>query len=239
MSTWKRYRVFSASVLALAFSFCFLNFGVARMYGQAATATVQGTVTDASGAAVPDAKVTIKNAGNGATSNATPNAQGRFTVSNLNPGAYDLDATKTGFQTAARKGVTLNVGAEVVIDFALQVGQQNQTVTVESTVNQVETTNATVGQLTDQRQMRELPLNGRNFEQLIQLTPGVNEIGASGGFASSGFQGRANEYSIAGSRPSARPFCSMTKICRTSGTKAWVRCSVLRLASKLLANSRP
>jgi hypothetical protein len=87
MSTWKRYRVFSAGVLALAVSFCFFNFGVARIYGQAATATVQGTVTDASGAAVPDAKVTIKNAGNGATVNSVTNAQGRFVVSNLNPGA--------------------------------------------------------------------------------------------------------------------------------------------------------
>ncbi len=190
-----------ASVLALAFFISFFNSGVVRLAGQAATGTLQGTVTDASGAAVPDAKVTVKNTGNGATVTANTNAQGRYTLSNLNPGAYDLDASKTGFQTAARKGVTLNVGAESVVDFALQVGQQTQTVTVEGTVNQVETTNATVGQLTDQRQMRELPLNGRNFEQLIQLTPGVNEIGASGGFASSGFQGRANEYSIAGSRP--------------------------------------
>lgn len=173
----------------------------AKVYGQAATATLQGTITDSSGAAITDATVSIKNAGTGTTVSATTNGQGRYVVSNLNPGSYDVEASKTGFQTTARKGVTLNVGAEALLDFSLQVGQQTQTVTVEGAATEVETTNATVGQLTDQRQMRELPLNGRNFEQLIQLTPGVNEISSSGGFASSGFQGRANEYSIAGSRP--------------------------------------
>src|SRR5579863_3179802 len=183
-------------VSALAAGLVFGWFGVSNLDAQAATATIQGAVTDASGAAVPDAKIDIRNTGTGAAVSATSNAQGRFVVSNLNPGAYDLGASKAGFQTAARKGVTLNVGAEVVIDFNLQIGQQTETVTVESAVNQVETTNATVGQLTDQRQMRELPLNGRNFEQLIQLTPGVNEISSAGGFLASGFQGRANEYSI-------------------------------------------
>lgn len=190
-----------ASIVGLAFLICLFNSGVERLAGQAATATLQGTVTDASGSAVPDAKITLKNTGTGATVSVTSNAQGRYVASNLNPGTYDLEASKTGFQTAARKSITINVGSEVVIDVQLQVGQQNQTVTVESTVNQVETTNATVGTLTDQRQMRDLPLNGRNFEQLIQLTPGVNEIGSGGGFSSSGFQGRASEYSIAGSRP--------------------------------------
>src|SRR5665213_2468172 len=178
MSTFKTCRnIQGVSLQLLAASILIFNIGALRLSGQAATATIQGTVTDASGAAVPDAKVTIKNAGTGATVNANTNAQGRFSVSYINPGTYDMDATKAGFQTAARKGLTINVGVEAVVDFALQVGQQTQTVTVESTVNQVETTNATVGQLTDQRQMRELPLNGRNFEQLIQLTAGVNEIG--------------------------------------------------------------
>jgi len=75
-------------------------FGTSNLNGQAASATIQGTVTDASGAAVPDAKIAVKNTGTGATVNATSNAQGRFVMSNLNPGAYDLDASKTGFQTA-------------------------------------------------------------------------------------------------------------------------------------------
>src|SRR5438477_12476467 len=89
MSISKRLEVRIASVLALAFFVCIFNAGVARLAGQAATATVQGTVTDASSSAVPDAKITLKNTGTGATVSANTNAQGRYVVSNLNPGSYD------------------------------------------------------------------------------------------------------------------------------------------------------
>ena len=116
-------------------------------------------------------------------------------------GSYEVQATMAGFQTLVRKGITITVGSQNVVDFGLQVGQQQQTITVEGEASQVETTNATVGTLTDQKQMRDLPLNGRNFEQLILLTPGVQSISA---FTSSGFQGRAPEYSIAGSRPTGQ-----------------------------------
>ena len=174
-----------------------------NLWGQAATATVQGTVTDSSGAAVPDATVQIKNTGTGATRTVSTNGQGRYQISELAVGSYDAQASKAGFQTVAHNGITANVGAELVVDFAMPVGQQTQTVTVEGEVSQVETTNATVGTLTDQRQMRELPLNGRNFEQLILLTPGVQSISGNA-FQSSGFQGRAAEYSIAGSRPTGQ-----------------------------------
>lgn len=177
-----------------------MGVGISRLEAQAATATLQGTVTDASGAAVPDAMVQVKNVNTGAAQTTTSNGQGRYNLPDLAVGAYDMQISKAGFQTSLRKGITLNVGAAVVADFSLQVGQQTQTVTVEGQVALVETTDATVGTLTDQRQMRELPLNGRNFEQLIQITPGVNTISGNA-FMASGFQGRAPEYSIAGSRP--------------------------------------
>jgi hypothetical protein len=172
--------------------------GVTRLKAQAATATILGTVTDASGAAVPDAAVQVKNTGTGATQSTTSDAQGRFRLPELVVGNYDIQATKMGFSTVVHNGITLNVGSQTVVDFSLPIGQQTQTVTVEGQVSQVETTNATVGTLTDQRQMRELPLNGRNFEQLILLAPGVNQVTS---FSPSGFQGRAAQYSIAGSRP--------------------------------------
>ena len=174
----------------------------ANVCGQAATASLQGNVTDASGAAVPDASVQLKNVNTGATRTVTSNAQGRYNLSELSVGDYEVQASKTGFQTSVRR-VTLNVGAEAVVDVSLQVGQQNQTVTVEGQASQVETTNATVGTLIGQQQMRELPLNGRNFEQLIVLTPGVQSI-AGNAFQATGFQGRAPEYSVAGSRPTGQ-----------------------------------
>ena len=180
--------------------------GALRLNGQAATASIQGTVTDQSGAAVPGAAVEVKNTGTGATQTTTSDSAGRFNAPDLAVGSYDVQATKAGFSTVVRRGITLTVGAQAVVDFSLPIGQQTQTVTVEGEVTQVETTSATVGTLTDQKQMRDLPLNGRNFEQLIQLTPGVNTVGGTaagggGGFIVFGMQGRAPEYSIAGSRP--------------------------------------
>jgi len=172
--------------------------GINHLYGQAATATVQGTVTDMSGSAVPAADVQLKNTGTGATRTVSTDGTGRFRAPDMQVGSYDVAATKSGFSTVAHNNVTLNVGAEVVVDFALPVGQQTQTVTVEGQVTQVETTSSSVSTLTDQHQMKDLPLNGRNFEQLILLAPGVNSVTT---FTGSGFQGRAAEYSVAGGRP--------------------------------------
>jgi len=182
------------------FMLCLLltTVGLVHLAAQGTTATILGTVTDMSGAAVPDATVQVRNTGTGATQSVASDNQGRFRVADLGVGQYDVQATKTGFSTLVRKEVTLNVGAQTVVDFALPVGQQQQTVTVEGQVSQVETTNSAVAALVDQRQMRELPLNGRNFEQLIQLAPGVATHTA---FQRSGFQGRADQYSVAGGRP--------------------------------------
>ena len=172
-----------------------------RLNAQAATASIQGTVSDTSGAAMADATVQVKNVNTGATQRVASDSQGRFIVPDLGVGDYEVQAAKTGFQTLVRRGITLTVGAQIVVDFSLPVGQQQQTVTVEGEAAQVETTNSTVGTLTEPTQMRELPLNGRNFEQLIVLAPGVQQITA---FTATSFQGRANEYSIAGARPSGQ-----------------------------------
>jgi hypothetical protein len=149
-----------------------------RLVGQGATATIQGIVIDTSGAAIPAAAIQVKNAGTGAASNSQSDPQGRFNIADLAVGTYSVSASKTGFSTVVHEGVVLNVGAEAVVDFALAVGQQTQTITVQGEVSQVETTNATVGALVDQTQMKDLPLNGRNFEQLILLAPGVQQINA-------------------------------------------------------------
>lgn len=113
-------------------------------------------------------------------------SQGRFVVEDLAVGTYDVQAATTGLATVLRKGIQLGVGAQLVVDFSLPVGQQQQTVTVEGEVVQVETTNASVGTAVNEQQMRELPLNGRDFEQLIQITPGVNTV-AGNAFLSPGF----------------------------------------------------
>jgi hypothetical protein len=136
-----------------------------RLSGQAATATIQGTVTDSTGAAIPDAAVQVKNVGTGLTQSTASDAQGRFNVPDLGIGEYEVQATKTGFSNVVHKGITLTVGAQAVVDFNLPVGQQTQTVTVEGEASQVDVSNSAVSSLISGTQMSELPLNGRSFEQ--------------------------------------------------------------------------
>ena len=112
-------------------------------------------------------------------------------------GEYDVQVEKQGFQTVDHKGITLTVGSQQVVDFALTVGQMAQTVTVESEVTRVETTSSEVSTLVSPTQMRELPLNGRDFEQLVLLAPGVTITQNIGHTFS---QGQANGYSASGSR---------------------------------------
>ena len=95
----------------------FTGAGINHLNGQSATATVQGTVTDMSGAAIPDAAVQLKNTGTGASRTVNTDAQGRYRASDLQVGGYDVSASKNGFSTVAHSGITLNVGAEVVVDF--------------------------------------------------------------------------------------------------------------------------
>lgn len=176
--------------------------GALFLSAQVTTATVSGTVTDASGASIPEVAVQVKNLATGANQTTVSDGQGRFTLSSLAVGDYDVQATKLGFQTEIRKGVVLTVGGRAIVDFALPVGQSQQTVTVEANVAQVDTTSAAVSNLVEQTQMRELPLNGRNFQQLITLAPGVTVAQNS----TLQFYGKGETYSIAGGRPEGQAF---------------------------------
>ena len=171
---------------------------LSRLAAQGATASILGTVTDTSGAAIPNAAVQLQNVGTGVSQSAASDALGRYRVVDLPVGDYEAQASKAGFSTLLHKGITLTVGNQSVVDFTLAVGQSQQTITVEAQASQVETTNGAIGVLTDQTQMRELPLNGRSFEQSIQLAPGVQTYTA---YNANGITGRASEYSVAGSRP--------------------------------------
>ncbi len=187
-------RVFVCAVL-----FVFIaSVGAIRLNAQVATATILGTVTDTSGAAIAEANVQVRNVGTGLIQTVTSDAQGRFSVPDLGIGEYEVQASRTGFSTVVHKGITLTVGAQSVVDFSLPVGQQTQTVTVEGEVTQVDTTNAALSSLISTQQMEELPLNGRNFESLIFLSMGVQEVNTEFGNAR---QGRGNVVSAAGGRP--------------------------------------
>ena len=198
MSKNLNLRRLSVGTLGLSLALCAM---AAHLAAQGTTGTVLGTVTDPSRAAIPDAKVQVTNVGTGAIQATMSDSQGRYRVPDLPVGDYEIQSEKVGFETVIRKGVTLNVGTDAVVDFSLRVGQVTQSVTVESEVSRVETTSAAISNLVDQSQMRDLPLNGRNFEQLVLLAPGVTMMQ---NISKSAYNGYSNSFSIAGTRASGQ-----------------------------------
>ncbi len=170
-----------------------------RLAAQGTTGAILGTVTDASGGAVPEAMVTLTNTGTNATQTVTSDAQGRYRVPDLPVGQYQVETRKNGFEAVVHTGITLDPGANVVVDFALRVGQVAQTVTVESDVSRVETTSSSISTMVEPTQMRDLPLNGRDFEELILLSPGVvNEVNNQA--TKNSYIGFSNYWSVSGTR---------------------------------------
>jgi outer membrane receptor protein involved in Fe transport len=170
----------------------------AHLHAQGATAAISGTVLDPTGAAIPGASITVRNIGTAFTRTVISDDQGRYVAPELPIGEYEVQASLAGFQTVVRRGISLTVGSRPVVDLQLPIGQAAETVSVTGEISQVETTSSSVSSLVNQTQMRELPLNGRNFEQLILLAPGALSYPAGG---SSALVGRAATYSVSGSRP--------------------------------------
>jgi len=181
----------------------FLFVGLAsRVYAQAVTGNISGTVTDSSGAVIAGANIQVKNTATGVTQTTTSNSQGRYNVPDLTVGTYDVQASNSGFQTVVHAGVNVTVGSQLTIDFPLPVGQAQQTVTVETSVAQVETQSTAISALISPQQMVDLPLNGRNFEQLLNLAPGVTPTGAG----TTTLYGTGPGFSIAGARTEGEQF---------------------------------
>jgi hypothetical protein len=191
---FRRCLAFSAIALA---GMLVIGTPASRVMAQANTATILGTVTDSSGAAVPAATVHVVNTGTNATETVMSDSDGRYRVPALPIGDYEVQAEKSGFQAIIHRGITLTVGADVVVDLTLQVGQMTQTITVQAELPEVETTSTAVSNVVEPIQMRDLPLNGRDFEQLVLLSPGVTVHQAIGYTATNGF---GNAYSVSGSR---------------------------------------
>src|SRR5579872_1842254 len=195
-------KVYKLSLCAAAFLFVIGMVSVTGLRAQVTdTATIQGTVTDTSGAVVPSAQVVVTNTGTGITRSVSTDSQGRYSVPTLQIGTYDVEATSGGFQKVTHKGVTLTVGAVQVVDFSLPVGTAQETVTVEGAVTQVQTTDTAVANLVEPTQMTQLPLNGRNFSSLLLLEPGIQSTQSG-----SSFYGTQNNYSVAGERPEGQAF---------------------------------
>jgi carboxypeptidase family protein/TonB-dependent receptor-like protein len=140
---------------------------------QQETATITGEVKDASGALVPKAMITVTNVGTNISVNTETNDQGSYTVTSLRPGDYTLTVEKSGFSKTLRSGVTLQVNQFARIDITLQTGNVSGTVEVASGAPLLETETSSRGSVIDQKKIVELPLNGRDYNQLALLSPGV------------------------------------------------------------------
>jgi outer membrane receptor protein involved in Fe transport len=151
---------------------------------QLATATITGTVKDASGAVIPHASVVLQNVESGVTQKGTTNDAGIYVFPGVLPGRYTLSVSKPGFKTTSQKEFTLYVNQTATFNFVLTVGQVTQTVTVQATGIHLEASTAELGTAISTTQVNNLPLNGRNFTQLLELTPGVSR--ATSGQAASG-----------------------------------------------------
>ncbi|HET9831826.1 MAG TPA: carboxypeptidase regulatory-like domain-containing protein, partial [Vicinamibacterales bacterium] len=161
----KRVWGFVGAVLIL-----FLSSANARAQA-GATAQISGTVKDSSGAVLPGVDVTATQTDTGSKRNAITDAEGSYTIPNLAPGPYKLEAMLQGFRTFEQTGIVLQLGASPVINVAMSLGQVAETITVQANASLVETKNLGVGQVMTNKQVNELPLNGRNTADLLVLLP--------------------------------------------------------------------
>ncbi len=171
------------------------------LFGQALSGTVAGTVTDQAGAVIPGARVTLTNEGTQFTRAVVTNQSGQYVASSFPPGRIRLMVELPGFQRLVREGVELTAADTLTVNLQLQVGNVQQTIEVTGAAPLLQTQTATVSSLVTNQQIMEIPLNGRSFTQLLQLTPGVAaatpELTASG----FGYRARANQaVSIGGSQ---------------------------------------
>jgi Carboxypeptidase regulatory-like domain/TonB dependent receptor-like, beta-barrel len=170
---------------------------------QTATGQITGSVQDPSGAVMRKVKVTVTNQETGLTRTTTTNDQGDYVVPLLPVGRYVVTAEESGFKIALRSDVTLNVDQIQRVDLQLEAGNVSETVEVKAAAIALDSGSASIGQTITEKQVTELPLNGRNFIQLLFLGAGAVEAGGEQGAMR---QGVGNAISIMGSRPTSNNF---------------------------------
>jgi outer membrane receptor protein involved in Fe transport len=176
-----------------------------------ATGSISGTAKDDSGAVLPGVTIEATNAGTNAARTATTGPDGFFTIPLVQPGTYNVKASLSGFSTFSRSGVKVNVSETALVNVSMKVGGQSETVEVTGQAPLIETGNATLGIVIDEKKIVELPLNGRNFAQLGTLIPGVVAPpaglgGANGDATPGGFGNVTGGFNVNGQRNQSNNF---------------------------------
>ncbi|MBT9332030.1 TonB-dependent receptor [Paracidobacterium acidisoli] len=203
MTMIRQLRALLVSLFAL--SLCSMGF--------AQSAQIRGQVSDSSGAVIPKAAVRVVDQRTGAERKVTTNGSGQYTVPGLDPSVYEVAVQVPGFSTAVSTPFTLNVAQNAVLDFKLQIGSSEQTVSVDGSGLQINTTDGSVSTVIRPEFVRNMPLNGRSFQDLISLTPGVvtgspqssPSLGQSGEFSVNGQRTESNFYSVDGLSQNTSP----------------------------------
>ena len=190
-----------ATVAALTVCFVILCAGAAG--AQMVGGGIQGTTKDAQGAVLPGATVVVRNVGTGASYEQTTDQSGHFQFPALPPGDYEVQISIAGFRPVVNRGIRLTVGQVAVIDASLELGQINEAIEVRADAVAVNLTSGSVAGLVGEREIRDLPLNGRSFQQLALLQPGVQAALAAGNDV---VGGRTPKISINGARPEHNSF---------------------------------
>ena len=185
------------AVLALIFALFHALTGEAQVVG----GSISGTVADATGAVIPNAVVLVHNNDTGSQRALTTDAAGRFSAPSIPVGLYTLDVDASGFAHQTRTGVALTMGQSLNVSVSLSVAG-SETVNVEDTPPSVNTTTQQTSGLVSERQVKELPLNGRSYDQLLTLNPGtVNYTGQRAGGIGTSNSSVGNMFSVSGRRP--------------------------------------
>lgn len=186
---------------------CVLLFSlVAR--AQSTNGTISGLVTDTSGAVIVGADVLLANDATGVQHSAKTNREGIYLLPNVPPGSYRLQVSKIGFKTLIKPDITLNVEDSLAINFTLSVGAASEVVTVTAGAPMVNTTDGSISTVVDRNYVANMPLNGRSFQDLILLTPGIvtqtpqnspnSQLGETGEFSVNGQRTESNYYTVDG-----------------------------------------
>jgi hypothetical protein len=178
-------------------------FGAGIVYGQSGVGTILGTVTDASGAAIANATVEVTNTGTNVTQRTQTTSAGTYNAPYLRPGVYRVSVSMAGFQKSVVEGVSLSVDQENRVDLSLKPGTISESITVEASGVALDTDNAAVSQFVSEKQVTDLPLNGRSFQQLLFIGAGAVQTGGEQATMRAG-QGAA--VSINGSRPESNTY---------------------------------
>ena len=177
----------------------------ANVMAQVDMGSISGIVRDPSGAGIPNAKVVLTNEDTNITVSTMTGSEGQYTFSPVKIGRYSVSASVTGFQTVQQRNVTVDVQQKVNLDISLVLGQATETVVVNAAPPLMQTLDASVGQVIQEAAIGDLPLNGRNFTFLAQLSAGVTQgqqdtrgLGSSGSFAANGLRPAQNNYLLDG-----------------------------------------